>query len=77
VEGRTDINKQDGAPELRARARLLRRPDLRFSRAMTRLVFLQIIQGERYTSHTEQSRAHQKNSGTQVWFSTARAAFDR
>jgi len=61
VEGRTDINKQDGAPELRARARLLYGVLIfAFLGLMTRLVFLQIIQGERYTFLSENNRVRIK-----------------
>src|SRR5947199_9887242 len=46
----TDINRQDGTPELRARARWLYYVlPIVFLSLITRLVFLQIIQGERYT----------------------------
>jgi len=58
---RTDINKQDGAPELRARARLLYVVlIMAFLGLMTRLVFLQIIQGERYTFLSENNRVRIK-----------------
>ena len=61
MEGRTDINKQDGAPELRARARLLYGVLIfAFLGLMTRLVFLQIIQGERYTFLSENNRVRIK-----------------
>ena len=53
----TDINKQDGAPELRARARLLYGVLIIVFLALTaRLTFLQIIQGERYTFLSENNR---------------------
>ncbi|HTN71284.1 MAG TPA: penicillin-binding protein 2 [Methylomirabilota bacterium] len=53
----TDINKQDGAPELRARARLLYGVLIIAFLALTaRLTFLQIIQGERYTFLSENNR---------------------
>jgi len=52
-----DINKQDGAPELRRRARLLYVIlTLAFLTLVSRLVFLQIIQGERYTFLSENNR---------------------
>lgn len=53
----TDINKQDGAPELRARARLLYGVLILVFLGLTaRLTFLQIIQGERYTFLSENNR---------------------
>jgi penicillin-binding protein 2 len=53
----TDINRQDGAPELRARARRLTYVlVLAFLALITRLLFLQIIQGERYTFLSENNR---------------------
>src|ERR1043166_471105 len=52
-----DINKQDGAPELRRRARLLYVfLVLAFFGLVSRLVFLQIVQGERYTFLSENNR---------------------
>src|SRR4030095_8140058 len=52
-----DINKQDGAPELRRRARLLYIIlALAFLALTCRLVFLQIIEGERYTFLSENNR---------------------
>lgn len=52
-----EINKQDGAPELRRRARLLYVIlALAFLTLISRLVFLQIIQGERYTFLSENNR---------------------
>ena len=51
---RSEITKQDGAPELRARARLLYLIAIvAFFGLATRLAFLQIIQGERYTFLSE------------------------
>jgi penicillin-binding protein 2 len=51
------INKQDGAPELRARARLLYAIlIIAFLGLIARLSFLQIIQGERYTFLSENNR---------------------
>ncbi len=56
-----DINKQDGAPELRRRARLLYVIlALAFLALISRLVFLQIIQGERYTFLSENNRVRIK-----------------
>ena len=53
----TDINRQDGTPELRARARWLYYVlTIVFLSLITRLVFLQIIQGERYTFLSENNR---------------------
>jgi len=58
---RTDINKQDGAPELRVRARLLYVIlILALLGLTTRLAFLQIIQGERYTFLSENNRVRIK-----------------
>ncbi|HMA81964.1 MAG TPA: penicillin-binding transpeptidase domain-containing protein, partial [Candidatus Binatia bacterium] len=52
-----DINKQDGAPELRRRARLLYVIlAIAFLGLVSRLVFLQIISGERYTFLSENNR---------------------
>ncbi len=52
-----DINKQDGAPELRRRARFLYLVlVLAFLGLVSRLVFLQIVQGERYTFLSENNR---------------------
>jgi penicillin-binding protein 2 len=53
----SDINKQDGAPELRRRTRLLYLLlILAFLGLITRLIFLQILQGERYTFLSENNR---------------------
>ena len=53
----TEINKQDGAPELRRRARLLYvLLAIAFLGLTSRLVFLQLIQGERYTYLSENNR---------------------
>ena len=52
-----DINKQDGAPELRRRSRVLYvLLAVAFLGLITRLVFLQVIQGERYTFLSENNR---------------------
>ena len=52
-----EINKQDGAPELRRRARLLYVIlAIAFLGLVSRLVFLQIISGERYTFLSENNR---------------------
>lgn len=52
-----EINKQDGAPELRRRARLLYAIiSIAFLGLAARLVFLQIISGERYTFLSENNR---------------------
>jgi penicillin-binding protein 2 len=52
-----DINKQDGAPELRRRCRTLYLLlAVAFLGLITRLVFLQVIQGERYTFLSENNR---------------------
>ena len=52
-----EISKQDGAPELRRRARLLYvLLAVAFLGLVTRLVFLQIIHGERYTFLSENNR---------------------
>jgi penicillin-binding protein 2 len=57
----SDINKQDGAPELRARARLLYAILIvAFSALITRLFFLQIVQGERYAFLSENNRVRIK-----------------
>src|ERR1041384_7290593 len=51
------ITKQDGAPELRARGRLLYAiVVVAFLGLLTRLLFLQIIEGERYTFLSENNR---------------------
>jgi penicillin-binding protein 2 len=56
-----EINKQDGTPELRARARLLYAVlILAFLGLVTRLVVLQIFQGERYTFLSENNRVRLK-----------------
>jgi penicillin-binding protein 2 len=53
----TEINKQDGAPELRRRARLLYLVlAVAFLTLISRLVFLQLVQGERYTFLSENNR---------------------
>ncbi|TMA63715.1 MAG: penicillin-binding protein 2 [Deltaproteobacteria bacterium] len=53
----TEINKQDGAPELRRRARLLYLLlAVAFLGLISRLVFLQLVQGERYTFLSENNR---------------------
>src|SRR5256885_14100100 len=53
----TEINKQDGAPELRRRARLLYLLlAVAFLGLIGRLAFLQIVQGERYTFLSENNR---------------------
>ncbi len=52
-----EISKQDGAPELRRRARLLYFIlAVAFLGLVTRLIFLQIISGERYTFLSENNR---------------------
>ena len=52
-----DINKQDGAPELRRRSRVLYvLLAVAFLGLITRLVFLQVLQGERYTFLSENNR---------------------
>jgi penicillin-binding protein 2 len=52
-----EISKQDGAPELRRRARLLYALlAVIFLGLTTRLVFLQIVNGERYTYLSENNR---------------------
>ncbi len=52
-----EINKQDGAPELRRRASLLYLVlAIAFLGLVSRLVFLQIISGERYTYLSENNR---------------------
>ncbi len=57
----TEINKQDGAPELRRRARLLYGLLIfAFLGLVTRLVHLQLIQGERYTFLSENNRVRIK-----------------
>jgi len=57
----TEINKQDGAPELRRRARLLYGVLIfAFLGLVTRLVYLQLIQGERYTFLSENNRVRIK-----------------
>lgn len=55
------INKQDGAPELRRRARLLYVIlALAFIGLVSRLAFLQIVSGERYTFLSENNRVRIK-----------------
>ena len=57
----TQINKQDGAPELRRRARLLYVIlALAFIGLVSRLAFLQIVSGERYTFLSENNRVRIK-----------------
>jgi penicillin-binding protein 2 len=57
MNGLSDINRQDGAPELRIRARwLFYILIIAFLGLVTRLLFLQIIQGERYTFLSENNR---------------------
>ena len=52
-----EISKQDGAPELRRRARLLYFIlAVAFLGLVARLIFLQIISGERYTFLSENNR---------------------
>ena len=56
-----DINRQDGAPELRRRARLLYLVlILVFGALLTRLFFLQVVDGERYTFLSENNRVRIK-----------------
>jgi len=55
------INKQDGAPELRRRARLLYVIlAVAFVGLVSRLAFLQIVAGERYTFLSENNRVRIK-----------------
>jgi penicillin-binding protein 2 len=57
MNGLTDISRQDGTPELRRRARwLYYLLIIAFLGLITRVLFLQIIQGERYTSLSENNR---------------------
>ncbi|HLN85265.1 MAG TPA: penicillin-binding protein 2 [Candidatus Limnocylindrales bacterium] len=57
----TEINKQDGAPELRRRAVLLYALlVLVFVGLFARLIFLQVFQGERYTYLSENNRIRLK-----------------
>ncbi len=57
----TEISKQDGAPELRARVRLLYWiPIAIFTVLITRLFFLQVVEGERYTFLSENNRVRIK-----------------
>jgi penicillin-binding protein 2 len=57
----TEISKQDGAPELRARARLLYWvPVVVFLILIGRLFFLQVVEGERYTFLSENNRVRIK-----------------
>ncbi|HYA29601.1 MAG TPA: penicillin-binding protein 2, partial [Acidobacteriota bacterium] len=57
----SDINKQDGAPELRRRAALLYAVlVLAFGGLFARLLYLQIYQGERYTFLSENNRIRLK-----------------
>jgi penicillin-binding protein 2 len=57
----SEINKQDGAPELRRRAALLYAVlVLAFGGLFTRLLYLQIYQGERYTFLSENNRIRLK-----------------
>ncbi len=56
-----EINKQDGAPELRRRARLLYVIlAVAFLGLVSRLVFLQVVSGERYTFLSENNRVRIK-----------------
>ena len=56
-----NINKQDGAPELRRRARwLFVILVIAFFGLMSRLVFLQVLSGERYTFLSENNRVRIK-----------------
>lgn len=56
-----EINKQDGAPELRRRARLLYVIlAFAFLGLISRLVFLQVVSGERYTFLSENNRVRIK-----------------
>ena len=57
----TEINKQDGAPELRRRAIVLYTLLLLvFLGLFVRLIFLQVVQGERYTYLSENNRIRLK-----------------
>jgi penicillin-binding protein 2 len=57
----TEINKQDGAPELRRRATLLYALIVVvFVSLFTRLSYLQMFQGERYTYLSENNRIRLK-----------------
>ncbi len=59
----TDINRQNGAPELRSRARVLYFVViLAFLTLFARLLFLQVIQGERYTFLSENNRIRLKRT---------------
>jgi penicillin-binding protein 2 len=56
-----DINRQDGAPELRRRTRLLYVAlILAFGALIVRLLFLQVVDGERYTFLSENNRVRIK-----------------
>jgi penicillin-binding protein 2 len=56
-----DINRQDGAPELRRRARLLYLVLIFvFGALLARLFFLQVVDGERYTFLSENNRVRIK-----------------
>jgi penicillin-binding protein 2 len=56
-----DINRQDGAPELRRRARLLYVVlILVFGALIARLLFLQVVDGERYSFLSENNRVRIK-----------------
>ncbi len=56
-----DINRQDGAPELRRRTRLLYVVlILAFGALIARLLFLQVVDGERYTFLSENNRVRIK-----------------
>ena len=56
-----DINRQDGAPELRRRARLLYVVlILAFGALIARLLFLQVVDGERYSFLSENNRVRIK-----------------
>ena len=57
----SDINRQDGAPELRRRVRLLYVVlVLVFGGLLARLFFLQVVDGERYTFLSENNRVRIK-----------------
>ena len=57
MAGLADINKQDGAPELRRRSRFLYiLLGIAFLGLLSRLAFLQVMQGERYTFLSENNR---------------------
>ncbi|HEX9264462.1 MAG TPA: penicillin-binding protein 2 [Candidatus Binatia bacterium] len=57
MAGLADINKQDGAPELRRRSRFLYiLLGIAILGLLSRLAFLQVMQGERYTFLSENNR---------------------